>query len=315
MDGVFVIDAAGTVVQANAAASRLTGHALEQLIGRPIATLISDDQATIRSALRDDGPLRRDESWLVPKSGVLIPVSLTAAAIGDNGIVVVARDCSAANRIRDEEIAKREAAERELRALKAATADRVERARALERRMLTSAIARAATDPTLLDQLVRKLRVKPDAGRTVELNRVITDIVFGVESTGRLRGSEVVFVLHNEPVFVSASRVRIEQILANLVCNAAEAFGKQPGKVLVATRLDGTRTRALVEVTDDGPGMPAEVVARATEPLFTTKPDALGLGLSVARELVESYGGALRLESTLGLGATATFDLPVARAS
>lgn len=69
----------------------------------------------------------------------------------------------------------------------------------------------------------------------------------------------------------------------------------------------------MCEVTDTGSGIPPDVMARIFEAFFTTKPvdRGTGLGLPVAREIVESYGGVLVVRSTIGTGTTFTFDLPV----
>ncbi|HLE43482.1 MAG TPA: ATP-binding protein, partial [Methylomirabilota bacterium] len=66
-----------------------------------------------------------------------------------------------------------------------------------------------------------------------------------------------------------------------------------------------------VRVEDSGPGMPPAVLARAFEPFFTTKRDGSGLGLAVARRLLEGAGGRLALESEPGRGTRAVITLPL----
>ena len=68
-----------------------------------------------------------------------------------------------------------------------------------------------------------------------------------------------------------------------------------------------------VEVSDTGVGIAADVLPRIFEPFFTTRTDGTGLGLPVVREIVESYGGTLAVESALGVGTTFRFDLPLSR--
>jgi len=100
---------------------------------------------------------------------------------------------------------------------------------------------------------------------------------------------------------------RLEQVILNLARNAIEA---QPdgGTVRIATRAcDGG---AELVVSDDGPGMSEEVVARAFEAFYTTKSKGTGLGLAVCRQIVLAHGGEVRLQSAPGKGTTFTIYLP-----
>jgi signal transduction histidine kinase len=108
---------------------------------------------------------------------------------------------------------------------------------------------------------------------------------------------------------------RLIQMLMNLLINAADACAALPartGQVVIETR----RVPGGVEltVTDNGSGMPGDVLARAFEPLFTTKPAGVGtgLGLSQCRSIVQDdHGGAIELESAPGEGARVRVRLPV----
>ncbi len=102
----------------------------------------------------------------------------------------------------------------------------------------------------------------------------------------------------------------LKQVALNLVLNALEAL-PEGGRVRVAVASHGER--AELRVADDGPGIPPEVLARLGEPFLTTKAQGTGLGLFLARRLVESAGGTLAAESTPGAGATVIVRLPLAR--
>jgi two-component system sensor histidine kinase RegB len=107
------------------------------------------------------------------------------------------------------------------------------------------------------------------------------------------------------------------QALRGLVDNARQASPPgAPVKVRVATQgsaRDGAR-RLVFEIADRGAGIPPELVARVGEPFFTTKPAGQGMGLGVflARAIVERLGGGLSIRSAPGTGTTATLWLPVA---
>jgi PAS domain S-box-containing protein len=100
VDAVLVVDVEGAVTLTNTAAARLTGYSVNELRGMPIAQLLSDERSGLRTVVRrrieDGAVLRREESWLIPKGGSPIPVSVTGSPVmsdsGLQGIVLVARD-------------------------------------------------------------------------------------------------------------------------------------------------------------------------------------------------------------------------------
>jgi two-component system NtrC family sensor kinase len=98
---------------------------------------------------------------------------------------------------------------------------------------------------------------------------------------------------------VLANREEIQQIVLNLILNAEQAIvhARRAGEVVVRTELSPTGTGAMLEIADDGPGVPAEVSGRIFEPFFTTREggDATGLGLSIAFGIAVSHNGTLEL--------------------
>ncbi|MFO0589626.1 MAG: ATP-binding protein [Polyangiaceae bacterium] len=107
-------------------------------------------------------------------------------------------------------------------------------------------------------------------------------------------------------------RDQMRQVLANLVQNAADAAGvERDGEVTVRARVAPMGT-FVIEVEDDGPGMPPEVAARAFEPLFTTKRKGTGLGLSIVAKNVAAHGGEVRLEERAPNGTRFVIEIPPA---
>ena len=106
---------------------------------------------------------------------------------------------------------------------------------------------------------------------------------------------------------VSGDRDQLSRAVANLIANAAESM-PNGGKVSVTARAVGNGVE--IEVADNGSGIAPEMLARVFEPLFTTKRNAAGLGLSVAQQIVEAHGGSVHLDSTSGAGTKVTFVVP-----
>jgi signal transduction histidine kinase len=102
---------------------------------------------------------------------------------------------------------------------------------------------------------------------------------------------------HGEPVSVSGDVVLLEWALEVLVKNSVDALAGRGGRIAVSTRRrpDGG---AILTISDDGPGIPRELRTRIFEPGFSTKQSGWGIGLALARRIVEeNHGGSLRLAS------------------
>jgi len=110
----------------------------------------------------------------------------------------------------------------------------------------------------------------------------------------------------------------LNQVFFNLLTNAVqaiEATGRGSGLIRVATR--ATADAVIVEVADDGTGIPAEVVPKVFDPFFTTKPigQGTGLGLSISHGIISEQGGRIEIESAVGAGTTFRIHLPLLRAA
>jgi signal transduction histidine kinase len=106
------------------------------------------------------------------------------------------------------------------------------------------------------------------------------------------------------------------QVFTNLLMNAYEAMNGSGRVTLAANRVrldDGVHGRdaVLVEITDDGPGMPQDVAERVFDPFFTTKAQGSGLGLAIVRKIIDAHDGRIDLRTTPGGGTTIRMTLPV----
>ena len=81
------------------------------------------------------------------------------------------------------------------------------------------------------------------------------------------------------------------------------------GDIEIGSRIEGDRLR--LTVVDSGPGIPAKDLEKIFEPLYTTKADGLGLGLTISRTIVERLGGTLSARNVPGRGAAFTVELPL----
>jgi signal transduction histidine kinase len=115
---------------------------------------------------------------------------------------------------------------------------------------------------------------------------------------------------------IQADQHQLTQVFTNLLMNAYEAMGGAGHVSIQASRLrleDGNdpREAILVQVADDGPGIPPDVAEKVFDPFFTTKPQGSGLGLAIVRKIVDAHDGRIDLRTAVGQGTTIRVTLPV----
>jgi len=141
-----------------------------------------------------------------------------------------------------------------------------------------------------------------------DLAQVLDGVLRFLRCDRVVRGADVRLSALARPI-VPMDAARIRQVLINLIRNAAEAIEGRHGYVEVVLR-DELAT-AVVEVCDNGPGIPAEIRERVFEPFFTTKGErGLGLGLDVSRQIARAHGGTLSFDTEVGVGTVFRLALP-----
>ncbi|WP_458098322.1 PAS domain-containing sensor histidine kinase [Roseomonas sp. WA12] len=119
---------------------------------------------------------------------------------------------------------------------------------------------------------------------------------------------------HLPPVF--ADRVQLQQVVINLVVNAAQAMLHQPGTSRLVTLSSHERAATIIiEVSDTGPGIDDETIPRLFDAFYTTKASGMGMGLSVSKTIVEAHEGWISVQGGPAGGAVFAFGVPVADAS
>jgi signal transduction histidine kinase len=175
---------------------------------------------------------------------------------------------------------------------------------------------RTIRDANRATEVIKRLRAmfsaRAPTKEPLDANDVAREVI--ALSAGELRRSRVLIQtrLANGLPPISADRVQLQQVILNLLLNAADAMGEiedRPRTLPVATDLEGD---ADVKLTfrDSGTGIDPQNVEKLFEGFYTTKPDGMGVDLSICRSIIESHGGRLWAAPNDGPGATFVFTIP-----
>jgi len=131
------------------------------------------------------------------------------------------------------------------------------------------------------------------------------------------RGAELVTNLATEPISVAGDPASLEQLFLNLLLNAAQALDAGKRAFLDTDPASGGEDAepgtVTVSIRDEGAGIPVESRDRVFEPFYSTRAEGTGLGLPIARRIVQAHGGRMDIESEPGRGCTVAVTLPLAR--
>ena len=161
------------------------------------------------------------------------------------------------------------------------------------------------------DLLAFSRRGKPQQA-PADVNRIVAMTLSLVEHKMKLSNVAVKTTLCDMLPPAHCDPSQIQQVVLNLVLNAAEATQSRPERRVSVTTSTG-EGMVLIRVSDNGEGIPPENLAKIFDPFFTTKPEGkgVGLGLAVSYGIIEAHGGDIEVKSTVGEGTTFVVSLPL----
>jgi len=163
----------------------------------------------------------------------------------------------------------------------------------------------------ILTELLDTARPKPPQFRVTDIVGTAEHAVLFARQQAVTKRIHIEFEVKDALPPVEHDPNQINQVLLNLLLNAIQSMDK-PGTVRVTLERD--EDFAIVSVSDEGNGIPPENLSNIFRPFFTTKGHGTGLGLSLARRMVESHGGSVTVTSEVGAGTRFAVRLPIARA-
>ncbi len=163
-------------------------------------------------------------------------------------------------------------------------------------------------------EIINKLkffaRQMPVQRKETDLNEIILERLFFIESRCAKHGIEIVRRLDSDLPLILADPSQLHQLLINLMVNAVQAM---PDGGRLTLRTEAVDKKVVLTVEDTGVGIPEEILSKIFLPFFTTKDadQGTGLGLSIVDDIVKSHGGEIRAASEPGFGTTFTVMLPI----
>jgi len=182
------------------------------------------------------------------------------------------------------------------------------RARKAAQRM----IAAAQRASEVMDRIRGLINKTPSEKISVVVNDLICETLALIETELRARRIVVATDLAEPPISIVADRVQLQQVVLNLIMNAAEAMSLVADRTRLL-RISSQReppSSVLIRVADAGTGLDPTIAERIFDPFFTTKAGGVGMGLSICRSIIDGHGGRLWASPAPSYGALVQFMLP-----
>jgi two-component system, NtrC family, sensor kinase len=153
-------------------------------------------------------------------------------------------------------------------------------------------------------------RMEPMAER-INVNEILDESIEFLKNEARYRSIEIQSNYAPDLPLTTTDQAQLQQVFLNIINNGIDAIGKE-GQIIINTRT--TKNNEIsIEISDNGPGIPKDVLQKIFDPFFTTKEvgKGTGLGLSISYSIIEKLGGRIMVASEAGQGTTFTIYLPV----
>jgi signal transduction histidine kinase len=158
------------------------------------------------------------------------------------------------------------------------------------------------------------LRKTPFEARDIGLNETVRDVIGLVAAVADGRRIALTYLPAFADLHVKGDPVQLQQVILNLIINAMDAISDaETGKREVSVRIVRAGNQAEIRVADTGPGIAVSDLANVFNPFFTTKPQGMGMGLAIARTIVDAHHGTISAANQPSGGALFTIRLPIHR--
>lgn len=326
-DAIHTVDMEGRIISVNRAFEELYGWSAEEVIGqRPL--LVPDSvrfqEDTRLEDLKRGEQLPPLETVRLKRDGTIVEVSISSSVIRDEeghpqSVIHVSRDMTERNRM--EELLRRSEKLTTVGQLAAGVAHEIRNPLTTLRGFLQLQQEKKVLVPLHVELMLSELErinlivseflilAKPQAVhfQSKDVRYILSDVVSLLDSQAHLYGIEFVTDFSSVPGTVHCEENQLKQVFINIMKNAIEAM-PSGGNITIQQSIEEPFVR--IVISDQGQGIPEEMLPKLGEPFFTNKETGTGLGLMISQRIIQAHKGTMEIQSEVGRGTSVIIKLP-----
>lgn len=330
-DAIHTIDMDGRITSTNRAFEELYGWSAKEVLGNmPYlvpATALKQEEERL-NALKNGAVLPPIETVRLKRDGTIVEVSVSTSVIRDedgypHSFIHVSRDMTERNRM--EELLRRSEKLTTVGQLAAGVAHEIRNPLTTLKGFLQLQQEKRILVPLHIELMLSELErinlivseflilAKPQAVHFQEkdVRDILGDVVSLLDSQAHLFGIQFSAIFSEHPSTVHCEVNQLKQVFINIVKNAIEAM---PDGGVISMELRNTLDSVFILISDQGEGIPKDMLPKLGEPFFTNKESGTGLGLMISQRIIQAHKGHLDIQSEVGQGTTVMIKLPAAGA-
>ncbi|AIQ10676.1 ATP-binding protein [Paenibacillus durus] len=331
-DAIHTADMSGTVISVNRAFEELYGWKEREVVGSTIRLVpdsVLKEEETRLQWLIKGAHLAPTETLRLKRDGSVVEVSVSTSVIRDEegkpvSFVHVSRDMTERNRM--EELLRQSEKLTTVGQLAAGVAHEIRNPLTTLRGFLQLQREKNMLVPLHVDLMLSELErinlivseflilAKPQAVRfqQKDVRHVLHDVISLLDSQAHLHNIEVKDRFEVSPAMVHCEENQLKQVFINIIKNGIESMSSGGTITLEQKRIGDS---IVIVITDEGEGIPENILPKLGQPFFSNKETGTGLGLMISQRIIQAHKGMMEIESQVGRGTSVTIVLPAAKES